>query len=77
MNYHEFHEDFGGISFLPKAIPVAVRSQSNKKLFSDFTHKSNEPFISHLEFTSLFFNVREKSLHLSLLHAIIVDSFYC
>ena len=60
MNYHEFHEDFGGIFFLPKAIPVAVRSQSNKKHVNDFTHKSNEPSISHLEFTILFFNVRER-----------------
>lgn len=38
---------------------MAVRSQSTKKLFSDFTHEAKEPSISHLEFTS-FFNVRER-----------------
>lgn len=37
-----------------------VRSQSTKKLLSDFTHKANEPSISHLESTSYFFNVIER-----------------
>lgn len=68
---NEFH---GGL-ILPKAMPVAMKSQSTKTL-DGVSYKANELYISHLELTT-FLQCMGKKSHLSLLHPVLLDLFYC